>query len=136
MKNKRCKNLGEKLSKLAKISEISQTELADQVGVPPSQINRFFRGKSDICSSLLVKILKELEFDVESLIDHKLNKLSDIEKYEPNSLKESVGFLFNELDDLGKQTYLNNLLWAAKVSKPESLPLKVEEKIKQQLSLI
>lgn len=130
------KHLGEKLSVLSKSLGISQTSLAERVGVPPSQINRFFRGHSEIYSSALTEILKELGLDVEELIAKRLKAVAEIENAEPKSTHEALAFLFDELDELGKQTYLAQLLWAAKVTKGDSFPKRVEDQIKKEISLI
>lgn len=49
---------------------------------------------------------------------------------------EALNFLFNELDELGKQTQLNQLLWAAKISIGDSFPKKIEDQIKKEINLI
>ena len=130
------KHIGEKLSMLSKTVGISQTALADKVGVPPSQINRFFKGHSDIYSTNLIEILKELGFDIESMITKRLNAVTQLEHADPKSKHEALNFLFNELDELGKQTQLNQLLWAAKISKGDSFPKKIEDQIKKEINLI
>lgn len=130
------RHLGEKLAVLTKSIGISQTELSDRLGVPPSQVNRFFRGHSDIYSSVLMGVLKELGFNLEEMISRRIKKIAEVEQVDLSSADETLLFLFNELDELGKQTYLNQLLWAAKVSKGNSFPKKIEDHVRQELSLI
>jgi len=130
------KHLGDKLSLLSKSLGLSQTELADRVGIPSSQVNRYFRGHSEVYSSVLIDILKELGFDIEEMITKRLKSVSEIEVVDTKNPEETLSFLFNELDDLGKQTYLSQLLWAAKVSKGSAFPKKLEEQIKKEISLI
>lgn len=130
------KHIGEKLSMLSKTVGVSQTALAEKVGVPPSQINRFFKGHSEIYSSNLIEILKELGFDIEAMVTKRLKSVTDVEHSDPKSKKEAINFLFNELDELGKQTYLAQLLWAAKLTKGDAFPKKVEEQIKREITLI
>jgi transcriptional regulator with XRE-family HTH domain len=130
------KHLGEKLSVLAKSTGLSQTALADRVGVPPSQVNRYFRGHNDVHGSILLDLLKELGIDIDELVSRRVKSLTDVEKMDPDCRNEALVFLFNELDELGRQTYLSQLLWAAKISKGDAFPKKVEEQIKREISLI
>jgi len=130
------KHLGEKLSLLAKSLGVSQTELAERVGIPSSQVNRYFRGHSEVYSTVLVDVLRELGFDIEEMITKRLKNVSEIEVVDTKNTQETVSFLFNELDDLGKQTYLSHLLWAAKVTKGSAFPKKLEDQIRKEISLI
>lgn len=130
------KQIGEKLSMLSKTVGLSQTALAEKIGVPSSQINRFFKGHSDIYSSNLIEILKELGFDIEAMIASRLKAVTEVEQADPKSTHEALNFLFDELDELGKQTYLSQLLWAAKVTKGESFPKKIEDQIRKEINLI
>lgn len=130
------KSLGEKLAMLAKSQEKSQADIADSIGMAPSQLNRFFKGHSDIYSSNVIEILKELGLDIEAIVTKKLKAVDESEYADPKSQKDALFFLFNELDELGKQTYLSQLLWAAKLSKGDSFPKKVEEQIKREMTLI
>lgn len=115
---------------------LSQTEIADRVGVPPSQINRYMNGHSDVYSAVLVKILHELGLNLESMVDKRINQLSKMDLHEDSTKEDMLLFLFNELDDLGKQTMLSQLLWAAKLTKGSLFSKKVEERINKGLSLI
>ncbi len=130
------KNVGEKLSVLAKSVGLSQTALAEKLDIPSSQVNRFFRGHSDVYSSVLMDILKELGLDVDKMISTKIKKHTDIEDCEIETASDCVNYLFKNLDELGKQTYLNNLAWATRVTSKQSLPTKVEEILKRELNLI
>lgn len=128
--------IGEKLAVLAKTIGRSQTSLAEKVGVPPSQINRFFRGHSDIYTSALLPVMRELGFDLEEMISKKIKVASDLDSNDPKTVNETLVYLFNELDDLGKQTMLAQLLWAAKIAKGDQLPIRIEEQIRKEFSLI
>ena len=46
-------------------SEVTQTEIADKVGVSLSYVNRITRGREQIINKTLVKIMDELGYDVE-----------------------------------------------------------------------
>jgi len=126
---------GAKLSLLANTVGVSQTELADRVGVTPATINRYFNGKRDLHASAFIAVLKELGFDIDQMVSKKMNKISNIDS-DPKSMREALLYLFDELDELGKQTYLSQLLWAAKLSKGEKFSKQVEQNIKKEISLI
>ena len=46
-------------------SEISQTEVAENVGVSLSYVNRITKGREQIVNKTFVKIMEELGYDVE-----------------------------------------------------------------------
>jgi transcriptional regulator with XRE-family HTH domain len=130
------KSLGEKLAMLAKSTEKSQTEICGNLEMPASQLNRFFRGHSDLSSSNLNAVLKELGIDLEEIISKKIRKHADIDDGRIETAADCVHFLFNNLDELGKQTHLNTLAWAVKASTKTKLPEKVEEILHKELNLI
>ena len=76
-----------------KLSGTSQAQIADQVGVPASHLNHFFRGKGDVRSGLFVEILNSLDIDIESLVNKKIAQLNDIEL----ASKTSAGETFEKL---------------------------------------
>ncbi len=129
-------HIGIKLSMLAKTCGVSQTELADKLGFSPSQVNRFFNGHSDIYSSNLLEILKELGFDIAAMVSKRLKAVTDEEHSEPQSTKETLLALFDELDELGKQTCLSQMLFTAKAGRKSSFPKKLELQIKKVINLI
>ena len=44
---------------------ITQTEIAEKVGVSPPYVNRIIRGREQIVNKTFIKILDELGYDVE-----------------------------------------------------------------------
>lgn len=130
------RHLGKKLGMLARSVGLSQTFLADQLGMKSSHINRFFRGHSDVYSIVLIGVLKELGIDIEEIIAKRLKAISEVDQADPNSRHEMLTFLFDELDELGQQTQLTQLLWAAKAVRGNSFPKKIEEKIRNEITLI
>ena len=130
------KSLGEKLAMLAKSKGKSQTEISESLSMPNSQLNRFFRGHSDLSSSNLVLVMRELGIDIEETISKKIQKHAQISEDEIETKEDCVEFLFKSLDEHGKQAYLNQLAWAARVISKQQLPTKIEEIIQKELNLI
>lgn len=60
--------IGPSLGRLAKLKRKKQTDLAKSCGISRISINRFFRGKSEIRASDLIKLLSELGIDLEQMI--------------------------------------------------------------------
>lgn len=127
--------LHEKLLRLAQFQGITQTEIAKKSGMQLSHVNRYFNGRSDITSAHLIKIMKVLGVDFNEIIADKVYAAAgggDI----PNELPECVEYLLNSLDDIGKQTYLSQLLWAAKKTSKKKIPENVISIVKEEISLI
>lgn len=130
------KSLGERLALLAKTQGKSQAEIADRINMAPSQLNRFFKGHCDIHANNAIEILKELGLDIEDLLLKRLKDATDLENSDPNSKNETILFLYNKLDELGKQTVLAQLLWAVKVGNSNALTRKLETEIRKEITLI
>ena len=126
----------EKLLILARAQGISQTEIAEDLDMQLSHINRYFNGRSDIGSSHLINILKTLGIDLEDIISKELLNLAGGEDTSVNDLPASVDFLLNSLDAIGKQTLLAQILWAAKKTSKKKIPEKVEAIVRKEISLI
>lgn len=72
-------NLGAKLSVLAHMKGLSQSEIANRCQVSRITINRFFRGRSELRAYDLVRLLRELDIDVERVVEDSLqNQLKKI----------------------------------------------------------
>ncbi len=133
------KKLHDKLLILAKAKGLTQAEIAKKVGMNSTHINRYFKGSSDLVSDHFVNIVTVLGIDIDYAVTAELTKLTSDENNDVSDLSSSVSFLLNSLDDIGKQTVLNQLLWAAKTAaqaKGKSFPKSLEDKIKKQISLI
>lgn len=105
----------------------------------PSHINRFFTGASDLTSVHFVDILSVLGIDLDKIVSDELQKLAGIDNSEITDLNSSVIYLLNSIDEIGRQTVLQNLLWSAQVSQQANgsvFPKNVENKIKREISLI
>ncbi|HMN70087.1 MAG TPA: helix-turn-helix transcriptional regulator [Bdellovibrionales bacterium] len=57
---------------MSKLYGLTQVELSKRVGMQPSHLNIFLKGKSDIHSERLVELLEEIGVSVEDLIDRAL----------------------------------------------------------------
>ena len=130
------KTIGEKLALLAKVSGKSQTEISDSIGMKSSQLNRFFKGHSEFNSENLVLVLKQLGIELEDLIKNKIKKFDNVDVEDIDTSSDCVRYLLSVLDPLGKQTYLLQLMWAAKISSQNKLPKRVEEILKKEINLI
>ena len=62
------KKIGKRIDKIRKDVGISQKELAEKIGVTPSEITYIKRGKRKISLLLLIKIAKVLDVSVDYLI--------------------------------------------------------------------
>lgn len=130
------KSLGERLALLAKSQGKSQAEIADQINMAPSQLNRFFKGHCDIYANNAFDILKELGLDIEDIVLKRLKDVAELEQSDPKSKNETILFLYNRLDELGKQTVLAQLLWAVKLGNKDAIPKKLENEIRKDITLI
>ena len=57
---------------------ITQTEVAERIGVSLPYVNRIIRGREQIVNKTYIKILDELGYDVE--LTYKKRQLSDVSK--------------------------------------------------------
>lgn len=128
------KSLGEKLALLAKSQGKTQADIADQIGMAPSQLNRFLKGNSDCTTENLLSILNILEIDLEGAISRKTRKSADIDEIENDS--DVVKFLYENLDEIGQQTQLRHLEWISNVAGTKKIPKEIKTIIDQKLTLI
>ncbi|RYZ93199.1 MAG: XRE family transcriptional regulator [Proteobacteria bacterium] len=130
------KCLGEKLAMLVKSSGDSQTAIADRLNMPVSQLNRFLKGHSALTSTNLVAVMAELGIDLDAIVSARIRQQAQVETNNIETPDDCVRFLFSNLDELGRQTYLKNLVWAVKISSNGNLPTRVEEILKTEMTLI
>lgn len=64
--------LGAKIGVLASTQGVTQTSLAENCQISRISINRFFRGRSEIRASDLVRVLQTLGIDLNQEIERKL----------------------------------------------------------------
>lgn len=128
------KSLGVKLALLAKSQGKSQAEIADQIGMAPAQLNRFFKGNADCNTEKLLLILNILDINLEGIIFRKTRK--HIETDEIENVFDCITYMFKSIDELGQQTYLNQLAWATKATTKKALPAKVQAIIEKETNLI
>jgi transcriptional regulator with XRE-family HTH domain len=128
--------IGINLNKLIQTKRITQTEIARQLNVPPSQVNRFIRGHNDIYAQHLIEILGILGIDLEQIIHQRIQYLNGTHVNEIRSINECILYLMSELDPLGQQTYLNSLLWAAQTYRQEEISKHVVDIVNKQSLLV
>lgn len=133
-------NLGQSLSVLCKLTGLSQTALAEHLQVPASQINRFFRGHSDVYASSFLLILKKLGIDIEDLIFKKIHDRSaHFQKEavcEPHNAREAVVYLYDQLSVLDQETVLNQLLWTVKNHRADLISQNMEARLQKETRYI
>jgi hypothetical protein len=74
MEDKAELDIGPKVALLASKLRVKQTEIAEGCGISRISVNRFFRGRSEIRASDLVKVLETLGIDLNFEIDRRLTK--------------------------------------------------------------
>lgn len=130
------KNIGEMIAILIKSKDITQTDLAEKIGVPHSQINPFLRGHKDVYASSLVAVLKEVGIDVEAQLKEKLKIENQLDTIQLNEPKDAVDFLFSQMDQLNRETTICQMLTSVKLQDGASIDSSIENRIKQQVVLI
>ncbi len=133
---KQKKKLHDKLLILAKAKGITQAEIAKEVGMQPSHINRYFKGSSDLVSEHFVDITRVLGIDIDYTVTAELTKLTTDEDSDVNNLSSSVTYLLNSLDDIGRQTMLKHLLWAAEKTSKRKIPENIAYIVRKEISKI
>ena len=68
------KRLSGKLTQLCKHYGLTQVELAKRLGMQPSHLNIYLRGRSDIHSQRLIQLLEEIGISVEDQVDRALER--------------------------------------------------------------
>ena len=131
-----AKPLNEKLLILAKAKDLTQSRIASEVGMQPSHINRYFNGASDITSGHFVDILRVLGIDVEKQTSEQLKVLAGLSDHNVSDLNSGILFLFNTLDEIGKQTMLKHLYWVAEKTSKKKIPEQVTYIIQKEVSKI
>lgn len=130
------KTLNEKLLILAKAEGLTQTEIANSVDMQLSHINRYFNGKSDLVSSHLLNILKLLDIDVDEIVSKRIRDLAGSEDSGVDDLAGSINYLLGSLDEIGRQTMLQQMLWAAEKTSKTKIPEKVVSIVRKEISRI
>lgn len=128
------KSLGVKLALLAKAQGKSQAKIAEQIGMDPAQLNRFFKGFSDCTTDNLLPILDSLDIDLPNIISRKTRKTADIDDVE--NVFDAVNFLYKNLSPISQQTHLKQLEKINLLSGKQKIPKVVLEIIKKETNLI
>lgn len=102
-------SLAEKIAVLAKHTGVSQAAVAEEVGVPASHINHYFRGKGDVRSELFIEILKSLNIDIEAIVNKEIARLNDIEIEERQGPGETFERLIKSFDKTEREAIIDHL---------------------------
>lgn len=66
-------SLGLKIQIIAKTRGLSQTDLANKIGVNKSSISNFFNGKHDLNTTSFIKLLELLDIHIYNMIERNLD---------------------------------------------------------------
>lgn len=113
----------------------SQASIAEEAGITPASLNRFFNGRTNLYSDALVAVLKAMDIDLVQLVLDKHSKKSKSDHKVETTL-DAVAFLYKNLEPLGQQTQLKQLEWINTVAGKEKIPKAVSDIIKKEINLI
>ncbi len=118
-------SFGEILWPLAQEKGFTQTKIAEIIGRPATQVNKYFCGRGDVTGKNQILILNAIGFDLEKEIHHLRRNL----KPEKNikCINDLVVCLFQHLDHESKKAILTLLLGSIEIGGIKQLP----EEIKQ-----
>lgn len=117
-------------------SGISQTSLAKKSGVAVSQLNLFLNGHSGLNFEHLVSVLESLGIDLQVVIKKKFNTFNNSDDPAIDGDIDCLVYLYSSLDELGKQSFLEQLAWTSKLINKGKIPKNVEDQLKKKISLI
>lgn len=113
----------------------SQASIAEEAGITPASLNRFFNGRTNLYSDALVAVLKAMDIDLVQLVLDKHSKKSKSDHKVETTL-DAVAFLYKNLEPLGQQTQLKQLEWINTVAGKQKIPKAVSDIIKKEINLI
>lgn len=96
------KRFASKLGQLCKLYGLTQVELAKRLGMQPSHLNIFLRGRSDIHSQRLIEFLEELGISVEEQVDKALAKM----KQEPLMPEEDLNLSLRRMSRAERESLI------------------------------
>ena len=130
------RTLGPVVNQLIRASDFSQTEICDLAGVSKTNLNKFLNGHAGLSSENLIKVLKSVGVDLESLVKEKIAEKSASEFGEISSDAQALEMLLSRLDKMGRQIYLAQLAWAATLTSRRSLPKNLDRYLKERINHI
>jgi len=128
--------LGQRLSVIALTSGKTQTQIAQNIGMPVSKLNRFFNGHSQLNSDNLILVLRELGIELESIIESRVKSNARIGSVEIDSRADCLKFLFEQLDSVGQQIFLSSVADDVKRSRKIIFPRSLQLTLEKELNLI
>lgn len=130
------KNIGEMIAILIKSKDITQTDLAEKIGVPHSQINPFLRGHKDVYASSLVAVLKEVGIDVEAQLKEKLKIENQIDPTSFKTKRDSFLYLFENLKEQSQETVISQMLWQLGAQESSSVCPELVNNVRKEFAYI
>lgn len=101
-----------------------------------SKLNRFFNGKANLNSDNLVLVLNELGIDLEETVESKLQATAKTGTASLESKADCVKFLFEQLDPVGQQVFLNSIADDVKRNRKTVFPRSLSLALEKELNLI
>jgi transcriptional regulator with XRE-family HTH domain len=137
-------NMSEKVQSIASLLQIlaakkmPQTELATQANLNYGQVNRFLNGHSDMYLSSFVELCEALDIDLIKIIRDRTKSATQMEDQKYETAEDCLIYFYKNLDKLGRQSYLNQLAWAARIVNKgnKKFPVQIEEVLKRETNLI
>src|SRR5262245_17823272 len=101
---------------LAKLRGTTQAELARRLDLKPSNLNHYLKGHSDIRASLFVRLLKELNIDIEDQLNRELAHFTDIAIVEKPSAGQALESIMKALGPQERKAMVSYLIKTVKVN--------------------
>lgn len=105
---------------ILRLKRMPQKQVAERAGLNPSNLNKFLNGHTDIKLSSLQSILDTAEIDIESLLEHELEKLMGSKK-KTESVGEAFETLISATDPITAKTIIESLANRSKSAKDKTI---------------
>ncbi len=108
-----------------RLRRASQTDLAAQAGIHPSNLSKFLSGDTDIRISSLAKILDTLGISLEEVLESEVEKLLG-RTSESKSVGQAIEILLKEADPISAKTFIESLSSRVKPKSNKNLAAALE----------
>jgi len=121
-------NLITKLIKhVAEDLKISNQEIGETANIAAPNVSRFLNGHTDIRVSSFDGILRSIGVDIVQILKARVVDNNNLIAPTFETEEDSLIYLFNKLDPMGREAFLKQMLWAVELSTKEAIPPKVKE---------
>ena len=111
------RTIGIRLSELARIKGVKQSEIADRCRISRISINRFFKGHSELKASDLRNVLSVLGIHLDHEIDSRLESGRDGKIQEDDPIYIDITQILRGLDLQVKKTILEQIAWFGQLNR-------------------